>query len=59
MLSAHAHTSRQEYAALRAALLVNGIQSSVNWYRAQVENVNLADSLGTYDLFSLSTAVAG
>ncbi|OJT10992.1 Bifunctional epoxide hydrolase 2 [Trametes pubescens] len=36
----------QEYAALRAALLVNGIQSSVNWYRAQVENVNLADSLG-------------
>ncbi|EIW56049.1 alpha/beta-hydrolase [Trametes versicolor FP-101664 SS1] len=34
-----------EYTALRDNLLENGIQSALNWYRVNVENVNLDDSL--------------
>lgn len=58
MPSGRAQTSPQEYTALRDALLANGVQSSVNWYRAQVENVNLEDSLSTYGLSSSGIAVS-
>ena len=35
----------QEYRALRQEIESNGIRSALNWYNAQVQNVNLEDNI--------------
>ena len=35
----------QEYQGLRQNIVSNGIQSALNWYNAQVQDVNLEDNI--------------
>ncbi|KAH9846773.1 alpha/beta-hydrolase [Lenzites betulinus] len=38
------YLDEEEYAVLRNNILAGGVQSSLNWYKAQVENIDLQDN---------------